>query len=251
MRLFFYLPTATNWGTYYISNWSQVTPCGEREILINFVSGNDLLPGGTKLLPVPMLTYHQWGLEAFSWGQIHRKCSKYLLLTCVWKISLIFTYYSRIKALQWRHNESWSTVCPGAEENIKAPRQLPLWGGSTGCRWIPFTKGQWCGTCFHLMTSSWDHAAMAVHCRVSMDYRIHTVYYVRIHYNDAIMGVMASQITSLTIVYSTVYSGADQRKYHSSASLAFVRGSVNSRHKWPVTRTIFPFDDVIMSLMHW
>ena len=38
------------------------------------------------------------------------------------------------------------------------------------------------------------------------------------------MGTIASQITSLTIVYSTVYSGIDQRKYQSSASLAFVRG---------------------------
>ena len=36
------------------------------------------------------------------------------------------------------------------------------------------------------------------------------------------MGTMASQITSLTIVYSTVYSDADQRKHQSSASLAFV-----------------------------
>ena len=45
-----------------------------------------------------------------------------------------------------------------------------------------------------------------------------------IHYNDVIMGTMASQITSLTIVYSTVYSGAHQRKHQSSASLAFVRG---------------------------
>ena len=43
------------------------------------------------------------------------------------------------------------------------------------------------------------------------------------HYNDVIMGALASQITSLTIVYSTVYSGADQRKHQSSASLAFVR----------------------------
>ena len=32
------------------------------------------------------------------------------------------------------------------------------------------------------------------------------------HYSDVIMGESASQITSLTIVYSTVYSGADQRK---------------------------------------
>ena len=71
------------------------------------------------------------------------------------------------------------------------------------------------------------------------------------HYNDVIMGAIASQITSLTIVYSKVYSDADQRKHESSASLAFVqgihrRGPVNSPHKWPVTRKMFPFDDVIM-----
>ena len=64
------------------------------------------------------------------------------------------------------------------------------------------------------------------------------------------MGTMASQITSLTIVYSTVYSDADQRKYQSSTSLAFVRiiqrGPVNSPHKWPITRKMFPFNDVIM-----
>ena len=70
------------------------------------------------------------------------------------------------------------------------------------------------------------------------------------HYSDVTMGAMASPITSLTIVYSTVYSGADQRKHQSYASLAFVRGihrwPVNSPHKWPVTRKMFPFDDVIM-----
>ena len=64
------------------------------------------------------------------------------------------------------------------------------------------------------------------------------------------MVAMASQITSLTIVYSTVYSDADKRKHQSSASLAFVRGihrwPVNSLHKWPVTRKMFPIDDVIM-----
>ena len=66
------------------------------------------------------------------------------------------------------------------------------------------------------------------------------------------MGEMASQITSLTIVYSTVYSGADQRKYQRSESLAFVRGihrcPVNTPHEDPVTRKIFPFDDVTV---HW
>ena len=64
------------------------------------------------------------------------------------------------------------------------------------------------------------------------------------------MGAIASQITSLTVVYSTVYSDADQIKHGSSASLAFVwgihRGPVNSPHKWPVTRNMFPLDDVIM-----
>ena len=75
------------------------------------------------------------------------------------------------------------------------------------------------------------------------------------HYNDVIMSAMASQITSLTIVYSTVYSGADRRKHQSSVSLAFVRGihrrPVNSPHKGPVTRKMFPFDDVIMFKGMW
>ena len=67
------------------------------------------------------------------------------------------------------------------------------------------------------------------------------------------MGAIASQITSLTVVYSIVYSDVDQRKHQSSASLAFVRGihrgPVNSPHKRPVTRKMFPFDDVIMCCM--
>ena len=71
------------------------------------------------------------------------------------------------------------------------------------------------------------------------------------HYKDVVMSTMASQITSLTTVYSTLYSGTDQRKYQSSSSLAFLmgihRGPVNSQHKWPVTRKMFPFDDIIMN----
>ena len=70
------------------------------------------------------------------------------------------------------------------------------------------------------------------------------------HYNDIIMGMMASQITSLMIVYSTIYSGTDQREHQSSMSLAFVRGihrwPVNSLHKGPVTQKMFPFVDIIM-----
>ena len=50
------------------------------------------------------------------------------------------------------------------------------------------------------------------------------------HYNDVIMTTMASQITSLTVVYSNVYSYSDQRKHQSSASLAFVWGI--HRDRW-------------------
>ena len=79
-----------------------------------------------------------------------------------------------------------------------------------------------------------------------------------LHYSDVIMSGMASQISSLTIVYSTVHSsGADQRKHQSSVSQVFVRGI----HPWPMNQPVtsefpaqrasnaenFPFDDVIMN----
>ena len=64
------------------------------------------------------------------------------------------------------------------------------------------------------------------------------------------MSAVAFQITSLTSVYSNLYSGADQRKYKCEASLAFVRGihgwPVNSPHKAPVTQKMFQFDYVIV-----
>ena len=73
-----------------------------------------------------------------------------------------------------------------------------------------------------------------------------------LRYRDVIMNAMASQITGIPIVYSIVYLGDDQRKQQSSASLAYVRGihrrPVNSPHKWPVTRKMFPFDDVSWTL---
>ena len=60
---------------------------------------------------------------------------------------------------------------------------------------------------------------------------------VAIHYSDIIMSTMMSKITHLMIVFSTVYSGADQRKYQNSVSLAIVREihwwPVNSLHKGP------------------
>ena len=71
-----------------------------------------------------------------------------------------------------------------------------------------------------------------------------------VHYSDVMMSAMASQITILTIVCSTIYSGADRRKHQSSTSQPFVRRihrwPVISPHKGPVTRKRFPFDDVII-----
>ena len=68
------------------------------------------------------------------------------------------------------------------------------------------------------------------------------------HYNDVIISAMASQITSLTIVYSTVYSGNDERKTSKLRVTGPCVGNspVNSPHKEPITRKMFPFDDVIL-----
>ena len=78
------------------------------------------------------------------------------------------------------------------------------------------------------------------------------------HYNDVIMNAMASQISSLTIVYSSVYSCGDQRKHQSSASLAFVRGIHQWRHHvlWPIIMCVdwimtIPFVRTWMWLIRW
>ena len=103
------------------------------------------------------------------------------------------------------------------------------------------TRGVW--SLPHALTSRWSN-------KNALEVSVLMRNYSPRHYDDVIMGATASQITSLAIVYSTVYSCADQSKNQSSVSLAFVwgihRGPMNSSHKWPVTRKIFPFDDVIM-----
>ena len=69
------------------------------------------------------------------------------------------------------------------------------------------------------------------------------------HYSSIIMDAIAPQITGVSMVCSTICSGADRRKHQSSASLAVVRvlrwWPMNSPHKGPVTRKMFPFDDAI------
>ena len=77
-----------------------------------------------------------------------------------------------------------------------------------------------------------------------------TIFACNDHYSDVMMSTMASQITSLTIIYPTVHSGADRRKQQSSVSRAFFRGIHRwrgiTRTKGPVTRKMIPLDDVIM-----
>ena len=117
----------------------------------------------------------------------------------------------------------------------------------------------WLGFTILLSTADTKNMHRNVYCETSNTWTTYVIFgakfglreYVKHnHYCDVIMGAVASQITSLTIVYSTVHSDTAQRKHQSSASLAFVRGihrgPVHSPHKWPVTRKKFPFDDVII-----
>ena len=70
---------------------------------------------------------------------------------------------------------------------------------------------------------------------------------VRADYNDAILTATVSQINSLVIVYSTVYSGADLKKTSKLSVTALcvdnspVTGEFPAQR--PVTRKIFPFND--------
>ena len=109
----------------------------------------------------------------------------------------------------------------------------------------PFMRGihrsPWCRALMLSLTlawtNCWTNAQVAVDFRrheahvMSLWWHLHVIF---LHYIDVIMTTVASQITSLAVVYSIVYSGADQRKHQSSASLAFVRGS--HRDRW-ISRT--------------
>ena len=68
------------------------------------------------------------------------------------------------------------------------------------------------------------------------------------HLSDVIIGAMASQITSLTIIYSTVE--AQIKENIKTPHHCPLWGEVNSPHKWPVTRKKFPFYDVMMMKIH-
>ena len=158
-------------------------------------------------------------------------------------------------------------------ENIKAPCHWPLWGEFTSDQWIPWTQRAsnvenvsiwWHHHTVLLVLGlcSWFdvlHFCACTHCEWCIWTPAPKLYAVwccehssnNNHYSDVIMSAMTSQITSLKMVYSTVYSGADERKHQSSTSLAFVKEIpwwlLNSPNKGPVKRKMFPFEEVIMT----
>ena len=104
-------------------------------------------------------------------------------------------------------------------------------------QWIPRTKGQLRGECFHLMTSSCkqnEFPGSTIDTITKQNFNgSNKDGSLPFHYSDVIMSAMASQITAVSIVCTTVCTGTDQWKHRSSASPAFVRGI----HRWPVNST--------------
>ena len=112
--------------------------------------------------------------------------------------------------------------------------------------------------CSNVLIDIYHEFLLLFYCCVLLEIKLTTTTIdgsmrVRLHYSDVIMSAMVTQITGVSIVCSIVGSGAYQGKHQRSTSLAFVRGIhrwlVNSPHKGPVTRKMFPFDDVMMKLL--
>ena len=133
------------------------------------------------------------------------------------------------------------------EEHIKPPSDCP------GQRAQSTYQHSWYATNDHLISATWINIFVRCHLYIQSGLWCYMSQWPMTvsHYSDVTMGVMASQIISLTVVYSTVYSAADHIKHQSSALLIFVRGihrsPVISPHRKPVTRKMFPFDGVIMN----
>ena len=159
----------------------------------------------------------------------------------------------------WRHQmETFSALLALCAGNSPVPVNSPHKGWWRGALFFFYLRPNkrlreqpWCWRFETLSWSLWRHCnASKVQWCPALMFSLQLPRTICQHYNDTIVDVMTSQIASLTIIYSTVYSGSDQRKHQSSASLVFVRGfhrwPLNSPQKWPVTRKMFPFDDVNM-----
>ena len=84
-------------------------------------------------------------------------------------------------------------------------------------------------------------------------YRLASYHLIMSHYNDVTVSAVASQITSLPIVYSTVYSRRRSKKTSKLRVTGLCEGNSpltgEFPHKGPVTRKMFLFDDVIMCIL--
>ena len=175
----------------YLTHCGLVTSCGFIELGQHWAisSGDGLVPDATKILPEPMLTYHQQSPLAFIWGHYHKKFWRYIPLSkarlkiiffiiaskssrgqwfnrCLFdSILVVYEYRSThevhiLTTLRWRHNEhdGVSNHQPHGcllnrlfRRRSKKTPKLRVTGLCVGN-----SKGQLRGKCFHLMTSSWD-----------------------------------------------------------------------------------------------
>ena len=114
-----------------------------RHSLVNIGSGDGLLPDGTKSLPEPKLTNHQWCLVTFTWREFIRKYAIYLSL--IWVGHQIIQDYSHIS----QGSVSWILLSMMTSSNGNFFRVTGhLCGEFAGLRWIPRTKASdaelWC-----------------------------------------------------------------------------------------------------------
>ena len=97
-----------------------------QEIWVNTDSGNGLLPDSTTPLPESMLTNHQWGVLAFTWGQFYRKCWGYLFLIWIWKW-LIYNYSCLSQDKMSYNNLLWrSTLHEGESRSLAQSHHVLL-----------------------------------------------------------------------------------------------------------------------------
>ena len=157
----------------------------------------------------------------------------------------------------------YSTVYSDADQRKhQSSASLAFVWGIHRDRWIPRTKGQLRGKCLHLMTSSCDVLIYPRLCQYGAEgvfpWGIFVIFSVcasiyahYCHYGCVIMSAMASQITGISIVYTTVCLFRRRSKETPKLPVTGLCGGmhrwpVNSSHQRPVTRKIFPFDDVII-----
>ena len=137
-------------------------------------------------------------------------------------------------------------------EPSNSPRVHQAWRtlGSTGGAYQGQKRGAERKLKHSFVTSEKDYGIFAVVGTLRIVYCYSSKGGLTCHYRGVITLPMATQISSLSIVCSTVCLGAGQRKHQRPASLAFVRGTyrrpVNFPHNGPVTQKMFLFDDVII-----